>query len=257
MKSIKVKVVLLTLLVLIIPIELQAKEHPILILTKEGVEEIRKTLGQVPLFDSSVERTKQEVDIEIAMGIDTPIPTDYSGGYTHERHKKNFVIAQKAGALYQILEDDKYAEYVRDMLFQYEAMYQDLPVHPKPRSYARGKLFWQCLNDSNWLLYMAQAYDSIYTFLTEEERQKLNQNLFRPFADFISIENPQFYNRIHNHSTWGNAAVGMIGLVMDDQELIDRALYGIEDDGLEVGLKDDDGGFIKVEGQKKPGFWPI
>jgi hypothetical protein len=86
--------------------------------------------------------------------------------------------------------------------------------------------------------------------LTEEERQTLNQNLFRPFAEFISIGNPQFYNRIHNHSTWGNAAVGMIGLVMDDQELIDRALYGIEDDGLEVGLKDDDGGFIKVEGQK-------
>jgi hypothetical protein len=250
MKLIKVKIVLLTLLVLIVPIELQAKEHPILIMTKEGVEEIRETLGQVPLFDSSVEITQQEVDVEIAMGIDTPIPTDYSGGYTHERHKKNFVIAQKAGALYQILQNDKYAEYVRDMLFQYEAMYKDLPVHPKTRSYARGKLFWQCLNDSNWLLYMAQAYDSIYTFLSEEERQKLNQNLFRPFADFISIGNPQFYNRIHNHSTWGNAAVGMIGLVMDDQELIDRALYGIEDDGLEVGLKDDDGGFIKVEGQK-------
>ena len=249
MKLIKVKIMLLTLLVLIVPIELQAKEHPILIMTKEGVEEIRKTLGQVPLFDSSVEITKQEVDIEIALGIDTPIPTDYSGGYTHERHKRNFVIAQKAGALYQILDDDKYAVYVRDMLFQYEAMYQDLPVHPKPRSYARGKLFWQCLNDSNWLLYMAQAYDSIHTFLSEEERQTLNHNLFRPFADFISIGNPQFYNRIHNHSTWGNAAVGMIGLVMDDQELIDRALYGIEDDGLEVGLKDDDGGFIKVEGQ--------
>ena len=161
MKSIKVKVVLLTLLVLIIPIELQAKEHPMLIMTKEGVEEIRKTLGQVPLFDSSVEITQQEVDVEIAIGIDTPIPTDYSGGYSHERHKKNFVIAQKAGALYQILQDEKYAEYVRDMLLQYEAMYKDLPVHPKTRSYARGKLFWQCLNDSNWLLYMAQAYDSI------------------------------------------------------------------------------------------------
>ena len=250
MKLIKTKVMLLALLMLIIPVELQSKEHPKLILTKAGVETIRKSLGQVPLFDASVASTKQQVDGEIALGIDTPIPTDYSGGYTHERHKKNFVIAQKAGALYQILEDDKYAEYVRDMLFQYEAMYQDLPVHPKPHSYARGKLFWQCLNDSNWLLYMAQAYDSIYNFLSEEERQRLNQNLFRPFADFISIGNPQFYNRIHNHSTWGNAAVGMIGLVMDDQELIDRALYGIEDDGLEVGLKDDDGGFIKVEGQK-------
>lgn len=250
MKLITKKVMLLALLAMIIPIELQANDHPKLILTKAGVETIRQNLGQVPLFDSSVETAKQLVDIEMAMGIDTPIPTDYSGGYTHERHKKNFVIAQKAGALYQILQDDKYAEYVRDMLFQYEAMYKDLPVHPKPRSYARGKLFWQCLNDSNWLLYMAQAYDSIYNFLSEEERQKLNQNLFRPFADFISIGNPQFYNRIHNHSTWGNAAVGMIGLVMDDQELIDRALYGIEDDGLELGLKDNDGGFIKLEGQK-------
>ncbi|MDC0011614.1 alginate lyase family protein, partial [Porticoccaceae bacterium] len=250
MKLITKKVMLLALLAMIIPIELQANDHPKLILTKAGVETIRQNLGQVPLFDSSVETAKQLVDIEMAMGIDTPIPIDYSGGYTHERHKKNFVIAQKAGALYQILQDDKYAEYVRDMLFQYEAMYKDLPVHPKPRSYARGKLFWQCLNDSNWLLYMAQAYDSIYNFLSEEERQKLNQNLFRPFADFISIGNPQFYNRIHNHSTWGNAAVGMIGLVMDDQELIDRALYGIEDDGLELGLKDNDGGFIKLEGQK-------
>ena len=250
MKLNKIKATLMALMMLIIPLELQSKEHPKLMLTKAGVETIRKSLGQVPLFDASVASTKQQVDIEITLGIDTPIPTDYSGGYTHERHKKNFVIAQKAGSLYQILDDDKYAEYVRDMLFQYEAMYKDLPVHPKPRSYARGKLFWQCLNDSNWLLYMAQAYDSIYTFLSEEERQRLNQNLFRPFADFISIGNPQFYNRIHNHSTWGNAAVGMIGLVMDDQELIDRALYGIEDDGLEVGLKDDDGGFIKVEGQK-------
>lgn len=250
MKSIATRAMLLALAAMIIPIELQAQDHPKLILTQAGVESIRKNLGQAPLFDASVQRAQQEVDAEIALGIDTPIPKDYSGGYTHKRHKLNYAVAQKAGALYQILDDEKYAVYVRDMLFQYEAMYKDLPVHPKPRSYARGKLFWQCLNDSNWLLYMAQAYDAIYDFLSEEERQKLNQNLFRPFADFISIGNPQFYNRIHNHSTWGNAAVGMIGLVMDDKELIQRALYGIQDDGLDVGLKDDDGGFIKVAGQK-------
>ncbi len=159
-------------------------------------------------------------------------------------------MAQKAGALYQILQDDKYAKYVRDMLFQYEAMYKDLPIHPQERSYARGKLFWQCLNDSNWLVYMSQAYDAIYETLSAQEHDKLQNNLFRPFADYISIVNPQFYNRIHNHSTWGNAAVGMIALVMDDEELLQRALYGIEDDGLELGLKDNDGGFIEVAGQK-------
>jgi hypothetical protein len=136
------------------------------------------------------------------------------------------------------------------MLFQYEAMYKYLPVHPQERSYARGKLFWQCLNDSNWLVYMSQAYDAIYDTLSIEEREKLENNLFRPFADFISIGNPQFYNRVHNHSTWGNAAVGMIALVMNDEELLHRALYGIEDDGLELGGRDNDGGFIKVAGQK-------
>jgi len=136
---------LLTLLAMTISLGLQAQDHPQLIMTKAGVEKIRANLGQVPLFDASVAVAKKQVDIEIAKGIDTPIPKDYSGGYTHEQHKRNFFIAQKAGALYQILDDEKYAVYVRDMLLQYEAMYADLPLHPKTRSYARGKLFWQCL----------------------------------------------------------------------------------------------------------------
>ncbi|WP_448250247.1 alginate lyase family protein [Thalassotalea agariperforans] len=250
MIKIKVTALLLIVTILSIPLSAQSREHPNLIMTKSGVEKIRKNLGKVPLFDATLQRVKQEVDAEIAFGIDTPIPKDFSGGYTHQRHKKNFQVAQKAGALYQILQDDKYAKYVRDMLFQYEAMYKDLPIHPQERSYARGKLFWQCLNDSNWLVYMSQAYDAIYETLSAQEHDKLQNNLFRPFADYISIVNPQFYNRIHNHSTWGNAAVGMIALVMDDEELLQRALYGIEDDGLELGLKDNDGGFIKVAGQK-------
>jgi len=254
MKSIISASCLLSLLTLLLtlfqPLEAATLGHPSLILTQQGVADIRANLGRTPLFDTSVQKVKEEVDAEIAVGIKTPIPKDYSGGYTHERHKRNFLIAQKAGVLFQILQDDRYARYVRDMLLQYEAMYKNLPVHPQTRSYARGKLFWQCLNDSNWLVYMSQAYDSIYNFLSAAERQRLEQNLFRPFADFISLENPQFYNRIHNHSTWGNAAVGMIGLVMDDDQLIQRALYGIKDDGLKAGIKDDDGGYIKVAGQK-------
>ena len=129
--------------------------HPKLILTSAGVEQIRAELGEIPLFDASLKSVKAEVDAEIELGIDTPVPKDFSGGYTHQRHKRNYLVAQQAGVLFQILEDEKYAVYVRDMLFQYEAMYKDLPVHPQTRSYARGKLFGQCLNDSNWLVYMS------------------------------------------------------------------------------------------------------
>ena len=224
-------------------------EHPRLVMTKAGVAGIREELGSVPLFDTSLARVRAEVDAEIALGIDTPIPKDYSGGYTHERHKRNFFVAQQAGALFQILGEQKYADYVRDMLFAYEGMYDSLPLHPKTRSYARGKLFWQCLNDANWLVYMSQAYDAIYETLSVDERDELETNLFRPFADHISIDSPQFFNRVHNHSTWGAAAVGMIGLVMNDDELVQRALYGIQDDGVQAGTRDDDGGFIKVDGQ--------
>ncbi|MFI1743578.1 alginate lyase family protein [Thalassobellus sediminis] len=229
-----------------------SQEHPKLILTAQGVKNIRAQLGTIPIFDNTLEKVKAEIDAEIDAGIEVPIPKDYSGGYSHVRHKKNWFALQKAGLLYQILDDEKYAMYVKDMLMQYEVLYKTLPLHPKTRSYARGKLFWQCLNDSNWLVYISQAYDCIYNYLTEEERNKLETNLFRPFADHISVDSPQFYQRVHNHSTWGNAAVGMIGLVMDDDELINRALYGIKNLKLDPKAKDNDGGFINKNG--KAGF---
>ena len=227
-----------------------AQGHPSLVLTKKGVSEIRKQLGKVPLFDASLAETKAEVDTEIALGIITPIPKDFSGGYTHERHKKNFLIIQKAGVLYQILNDKKYAIYVRDMLLAYAKLYPTLPLHPQTRSYARGKLFWQALNDSNWLVYTSQAYDCVYDFISPSDRALLEKDLFKPFADFISIGSPQFFDRVHNHSTWGNVGVGMIALVMDDAELLDRALNGLKENGLPPGMKDNDGGLIKKEGQK-------
>ncbi len=229
-----------------------SQAHPKLILTAQGVKDIRAQLGSIPIFDETLAKVKDEIDAEIEKAIDVPIPKDYSGGYTHVTHKRNWFVLQKAGLLYQILDDEKYAKYVKDMLMQYEALYKTLPLHPKTRSYARGKLFWQCLNDSNWLVYVSQAYDCIYNYLTEEERNKLETNLFRPFADHISVDSPQFYQRVHNHSTWGNAAVGMIGLVMDDNELIDRALYGIKNLKLDATKKDDDGGFLNKDG--KAGF---
>ena len=224
--------------------------HPSLVLTKKGVAEIRANLGSIPIFDKTLAAAQEEIDAEIENGFDVPVPKDYSGGYSHETHKKNYILMQKAGVLYQILDDDKYAKFVKDMLFAYAKQYPTLPKHPKPRSYARGKLFWQCLNDSNWLVYTSQAYDCIYDFLTIEERDTLETDLFIPFADYISKENPQFFNRVHNHATWGNSAVGMIALAMNNEELLDRALNGFKDDDFDPDEKDNDGGYIRKDGQK-------
>ncbi len=232
----------------------QSQEHPNLILTKNGVQEIRQQLGKVPLFDSSLATIKKEVDAEMLNPINVPIPKDMSGGFTHEQHKKNYLILQKAGVLYQILNDEKYAIYVRDVFIEYAKIYPNLPLHPQTRSYARGKLFWQALNDANWLVYMSQAYDCIYEFLSKKERKFLEKDLFKPAAEFLSVGSPQFFNRIHNHSTWGNVGVGMIGLVMKDKTYIDYALNGLKSDGIAEDARDNDGGLIKKKGQK-PGFF--
>ena len=231
-----------------------AQEHPSLILTKAGVQKIKENLGTIPVFDNTLKKVKEEVDTEIASGIDVPVPKDMAGGYTHDRHKKNWFILQKAGVLYQILDDAKYAEYVHNVLKEYAKLYPTLPLHPQERSYARGKLFWQCLNDSNWLVYVSQAYDCIYDTLSVEERKNLEDNLFVPYANFLSTGTPQFFNRVHNHSTWGNVAVGMIGLVMDNEELINRALYGLKSDNIDPNAIDNDGGLIKSK-DGKAGFF--
>ncbi|MCR9251829.1 MAG: heparinase II/III family protein [bacterium] len=226
--------------------------HPNLVLTKQGVSSMRANLGKVPLFDKTLESTIQLVKAEIEAGIQVPEPKDLAGGYSHERHKANFFTMQKAGVLFQITGEEKYAAYIKEMLLAYAELYPTIDKHPATRSYARGKFFWQCLNDANWLVYTAQAYDCIYDWLDAKTVNKLNKELFRPYADFLSLENPQFFNRLHNHSTWGNAAVGMIGLVINDKELIDRALYAFDiKSGSGV---DNDGGSLNLQGYKEGGF---
>lgn len=231
------------------------QNHPNLILTKKGVAEIKKNIGTVPMFDQVLARVTAEVDAEIEIGVKVPIPKDMAGGYTHERHKQNFFVLRKAGNLYQITGEKKYAEYIRQNLLAYAKMFPSLPKHPTDRSYATGKIFWQCLNDANWLVYVSQAYDCVYDYMSKKERDFVEKDLFRPLAEWISTKNPKFFNRVHNHSTWANAGVGMIGLVMNDEELIQRALYGLKNDGLDNTMLDNDGGFIKPEGQNQAGFF--
>ncbi|MEM9528049.1 MAG: heparinase II/III family protein [Bacteroidota bacterium] len=212
-------------------------------------------VAAISLFEKELARTQVRVNGIMEQGVNVPVPQDMAGGFTHEEHKRNWSTLYDAGALFRETGEERYASFIHETLLRYAELYPDLPRHPTQRSYATGKLFWQCLNDANWLVYVSQAYDAIYDWLPPAERASLNQRLFRPMADFLSIENPQFFNRIHNHSTWGCAAVGMIGLVMEDEELVERALHGIPAANLPDDLRDDDTGLIKDK-YGRAGFLP-
>lgn len=251
----KMKHFLILLCVLFAAVTLNAQQHPLLSWTQADVSGLEVEVGTAPLFEKVLLENKELVDAAIKAGIDVPVPKDMAGGYSHERHKQNFFLLQKAGDLYLITKEEKYAIYIRDMLLQYAELFPKVDRHPAKKSYSRGKFFWQCLNDANWLVYVSQAYDAVYNWMEPAQRAYLEKELFRPYADFVSLENPKFFNRVHNHSTWGNAAVGMIGLVMGDEELIERALYGIKGINIDDGAKDNDGGLIQLKGQNEAGFF--
>ncbi|MEM9837638.1 MAG: alginate lyase family protein [Pseudomonadota bacterium] len=204
---------------------------PNLILTEEGVEEIKATSEFPALFSKAMETAKARVERSMGEGIIVPVPTDPGGGYTHERHKENYKIISDAATLYQLTGDVEYLAHAEAMLLSYAAMYQDLPLHPQQKNQAPGRLFWQGLNESVWLVHVAQGYDAIREDLGTESRNKIEQELLRPVADFLSAGSRRTFQRIHNHGTWAAAAVGMTGYALGDKALVERALYGLDGDG--------------------------
>jgi len=209
-------------------IQLSSQIHPRLLLNPSAVQEIKNNLETTPILKKSYEKIKKDIDQALIYKIDVPVPKDPAGGYTHEKHKKNANQMYEASILWQISHDTKYLNFVRTMLLKYADLYPTLKLHPVKKSYAPGKLFWQILNESVWLVYTAQAYDCVYDGLSKKDRKKIEQNLLIPVAKFLSDDNPKVFNRIHNHGVWADAAVGITGIAINNKEFINRALYGLK-----------------------------
>jgi len=222
---------ILTLILCVATVSLVAqRQHPNLNLTQKGVQAIKAGLGQYPLLDRTIEMAKADVHQAIAEGITVPIPRDPGGGYTHERHKSNYTSMKRAGALWQIFGDEKYARFVRDMLLEYAKLYPSLETHPEGvHSSSPGRLFWQSLNDHVWLLHTIQAYDMIIGFLTPEERRIIENNLLHPAVRFSMAG--RSFDRVHNHGTWAVSGVIMAGYVLGVEEYVQKGLLGSNLDG--------------------------
>ena len=211
--------------------------HPRVLLNNDDVAAMKIAAEKYPLFKESFEQRKASVDAKLGQVIDVPLPKDPGGGYTHEQHKKNYVLVRDAGILYLLTDDKRYAELVRDVLFSYAKMYPTLGEHPAKKEEAPGKLFWQSLNEAVWLVHVSQAYDAVYDALSADERAFIEKDLLRPVATFLSDESPKTFNRIHNHGTWAAAAVGMTGYAIGDNELVEKALLGLDKSGKSGFLK--------------------
>jgi len=191
---------------------------------------MRSEEARYPLFAAELERMRAEVDASMRAGINVPVPKDPGGGFTHEQHKRNYRSIYGAGLLYRLTGEPQYRDFARDLLLAYAKLYPTLGPHPAAANQVPGRLFWQSLNDSVWLVHGIQGYDAIRDSLTPEQRRTIDDNVFRRMAAFQVGEKANF-DRIHNHATWAAAGVGMTGFVLRDPGLVEVALKGTDKSG--------------------------
>jgi len=190
------------------------------------------------LYDTSVKALIEECDAALLSPVSLPLPKDGGGGYSHEKHKSNYLEMYRMSQAWTLTSDPKYAERARQMMLAYADFYPALPPHPITRSKQRGRLFFQTLNESVWLVHSAMAYETLRSGFDGASRKKIDA-LMREVASFImegTPANAEVFDSMHNHGTWALAAVGITGFAIGDKALVDKALYGTSPDG---------GGFLK------------
>ncbi|MBD8643968.1 alginate lyase family protein [Stenotrophomonas sp. CFBP 13724] len=217
------------------PAAAESSTAPVLV-TAAQWQQMASDGARYPWFAKEQARNKAMLEKMMKAGIDVPFPKDKGGGRTHEQHKRNYQALLAAGTLYRLTGDSRYVDYARRMLLEYATLYPTLGPHPEGRGQIPGRVFWQVLNDSVWLVNAVQGYDAIRNALPAKDRQTIDDNVFRPMAEFLASE-PKNFDQIHNHSTWAVAATGMTGYVLRDPELVEKSLRGSR--------KDDEFGFLR------------
>lgn len=203
-------------------------QHPIAFATKKELEEVKRSIPKYPLLEQSFSEIKSEVDSWLGKELDVPLPKDPAGGYTHDRHKANYTIMFNSGLLYNLTGDSRYAALVKNTMLKYAKLNPTLKNHPQATSSSPGRIFWQALNDANWLVFAGMAYDLVYNSLTPAERKTIEEGAFKPEVDYLTQDLKTWFDLIHNHGVWACAGVGIVGIATGNKDYVDMALYGTE-----------------------------
>jgi hypothetical protein len=208
-----------------------AQPHPVVFANAEDIAALKAGVARYPLLAASYADLKSQVDSVLGKEVDVPFPKDPAGGYTHDKHKSNYILMFNSGILYNITGKPAYAMLVKQLLLKYAALNPVLRNHPQATSPYPGRLFWQALNDANWLVYAGIAYDLVYNTLSAADRKVIEEGAFKPEVDYLTKDLKGWFDLIHNHSVWACAGVGIVGLATNNAAYVDMALYGSAKDG--------------------------
>ncbi|MGI6455772.1 MAG: heparinase II/III domain-containing protein [bacterium] len=148
------------------------------------------------------------------------------------------------GLAYALEPKPEYAAYVRQRMLELAERYLQFPLD----DYKREDSLWsahvmtETLGEANLLMHAMVAYDLVRfdPQFSEDEREQIADNFIRPAVEVIR-KNPM---GVTNWQAWHNAAIALAGFVLNDDELVHEALYGVN--GHE---------FIRTEAIRDDGIW--
>jgi len=227
--------------------------HPYLILSQAEIDEIRAKVKTHKWAQEAYQIVSANAFVWSTRTIDVP---DKGGGFYHAVDPSDYHItvmhynlanaARDLALMYRFTDQQKYLAKAREILLAYADRYLTYEIHDKEGrtgkdASAGGRATPQGINESTWVIPITWSYDLIYNELTPDERSRIETNILRPAADLLMLNN----EGRHNHQTWHNSGVGVIGFALGDKQYVWYALH-----------KDDSGFFYQMEKSVTPdGMW--
>lgn len=128
------------------------------------------------------------------------------------------------GLMYVLTGSEAYAAKARELLLGYAERYLTYPLHDingKPNK-GGGHVGPQTLDEAVWLIPVAQGFDCVQEKLSAEDRATIADKLLLPAAQLIH----EHQWGIHNICCWHASAYGLVGLALEDEQLIFDAING-------------------------------
>jgi len=134
-----------------------------------------------------------------------------------------------AGLIYMLTGDEKYGQLCKDVLMGFAEAYPTYEEHGNIPYNNPGLMSSQTLCEALCIKPLAMCYDFVEDMLTEAEKKQVFEDMFAP-----SVACMRKYRKdiLHNHEVVVDMAMGVIGILTGDEELLDFAVfqkYGLKD----------------------------
>ncbi|MBT5753258.1 MAG: alginate lyase family protein, partial [Rhodospirillaceae bacterium] len=160
---------------------------------------------------------------EVFLGDTSHPSTDYDLCVLMGVHDSWARKTRDLGLAYQITGEPQYAAKAREIMLAYTTAYPTYDLHTT-RGEARiggGKVGPQTLDEAVWLIPFAQGVDLIWDILSKADQQTVTENILQVSAREIILPHEM---KVHNIQCWKNSAVGLVGFLLGDEELITQAI---------------------------------